>query len=253
MIRRHVSAALLVRDAFTGRALPADSATLCTVDGQRCAPVWKDGGYLVLTDLPAGAHTITLRRRGYLEETLTAPVADGRTWEGWTSLRPGPGYAFPAGTAWVTLRLLEKKKPLAGAAVWLAPDGGGRLKLAQDRAEAGNRELRLFYSGPESRLPVPGDFLIADRKAPETAALEFVQAGRAELARPLEYGHVRGKELMFARQYRTDGDGQLSCVLRQSGKLWVLWAGRLSELDIQPGENRLDVSEQSDLAREGGR
>ena len=139
MIRRHVSAALLVRDAFTGRALPADSATLCTVDGQRCAPVWKDGGYLVLTDLPAGAHTITLRRRGYLEETLTAPVADGRTWEGWTSLRPGPGYAFPAGTAWVTLRLLEKKKPLAGAAVWLAPDGGGRLKLAQDRAEAGNR------------------------------------------------------------------------------------------------------------------
>lgn len=243
MIRRHVSAALLVRDGFTGRVFPTGSGTLCTVDGQRYTPVWKDGGYLVLTDLPAGEHTVKLRRHGYLEETLTVPAADGRAWEGWAALRPGPGYAFPAGTAWVTLRLLEKKKPLAGAEVWLAPDGGGRLKLAQDRAKAGDRELRLFCSGPESLLPVPGDFLIADQKNPETAALEYMQGGRAELARPLAYGHGRGKELMFAQRYRTGADGQLSCVLRQSGKLWVLWAGRLSELDIQPGENRLDVSE----------
>lgn len=243
MIRRHVSAALLVRDAFTGFALPSGSGTLCTVDGQRCTPVWKDGGYLVLTDLPAGEHTVTLRRHGYLEETLTVPVSDGRAWEGWTGLRPGPGYVFPAGTAWVALQLLEKKKPLADAEVWLAPDGGGRLKLAQDQAKAGDRELKLFYSGAESRLPVPGDFLIADRKNPETAALEFLQDGRAELARPLEFSHTRGKELMFAQRYRTDGDGALRCVLRQSGRLWVLWAGRLSELDIQPGENRLKVSE----------
>jgi len=242
MIRRRVSAALLVRDAFTGRPFPSGSGTLCTVDGQRCTPVWKDGGYLALTDLPAGEHTISLRRQGYLEETLTVPVTDGRAWEGWIDLRPGTGYAFPPGTAWVHLTLLEKKKPLADAEVWLAPDGGGRLKLAQDQAKAGDRELKLFYSGAESRLPVPGDFLIADRKRPETAALEFMQNGLAGLARPLEYGHARGKELMPAQRYRTGGDGELRCVLRESGKLWVLCAGRLSELDVQPGENRLDVS-----------
>lgn len=242
MIRRRVSAALLVRDAFTGLALPPGSGTLCTVDGQPFTPVWKDGGYLVLTDLPAGEHTVTLRRHGYLEETLTVPAADGRAWEGWTGLRPGPGYAFPAGTAWVCLRLLEKKKPLAGAEVWLAPDGGGRLKLAQDQAKAGDRELKLFYAGPESRLPVPGDFLIVDKKNPETAALECMRSGRAGLARPLEYDHARGKELMSAQRYGTGGNGEISCVLRESGKLWVLCAGRLSELDVQPGENRLDVS-----------
>ena len=242
MIRRRVSAALLVRDAFTGLALPPGSGTLCTVDGQPFTPVWKDGGYLVLTDLPAGEHTVALRRHGYLEETLTVPVADGRAWQGWTGLRPGPGYAFPAGTAWVCLRLLEKKKPLAGAEVWLAPDGGGRLKLAQDQAKAGDRELKLFYASPESRLPVPGDFLIVDKKNPETAALECMRSGRAGLARPLEYDHARGKELMPAQRYGTGGNGEISCVLRESGKLWVLCAGRLSELDVQPGENRLDVS-----------
>ena len=196
----------------------------------------------MLTDLPAGEHTVTLRRHGYLEETLTVPAADGRAWEGWTGLRPGPGYAFPAGTAWVCLRLLEKKKPLAGAEVWLAPDGGGRLKLAQDQAKAGDRELKLFYASPESRLPVPGDFLIVDKKNPETAALECMRSGRAGLARPLEYDHARGKELMPAQRYGTGGNGEISCVLRESGKLWVLCAGRLSELDVQPGENRLDVS-----------
>lgn len=242
MIRRQVSAALLVRDAFTGRALPTGNGTLCTVDGQRCTPVWKDGGYLVLTDLSPGEHTITLRRQGYQEKTLTVPVADGRAWEGWTGLQPGPGYVFPAGTAWVYLTLLAKKQPLEDAEVWLAPDGGGKLKLAQDKAKAGDRELKLFYSGAESLLPVPGDFIIADQKNPETAALEFLQNGRAELARPLEYSHVRGKELMFAQRYQTGRDGQLSCVLRESGKLWVLCAGKLSPLEIQPGENRLEVN-----------
>lgn len=242
MIRRRVSVALLVRDAFTGRTFSSGSGTLCTVDGQICAPLWKDGGYLVLTDLPAGEHTITLRRQGYREETLTVPVADSRAWEGWTGLRPGPGYVFPAGTAWVYLTLLEKKKPLADAEVWLAPDGGGRLKLAQDQAKAGDQELRLFYSGVESRLPVPGDFLIADQKHPETAALESMQGGKARLARPLACGHARGKELMPAQRYRTSGDGVCSCVLRESGKLWILCAGKLSALDIQLGENRLEVS-----------
>ena len=89
---------------------------------------------------------------------------------------------------------------------------------------------------------VPGDFLIADKKNPETAALECLQGGLAGLARPLEYAHTRGKELMPAQRYAAGGDGEISCVLRESGKLWVLCAGRLSELDVQPGENRLDVS-----------
>lgn len=200
--------------------------------------MWKDGGYLVLTDLAPGEHTVTLRRRGYLEQTITVPVAGGQAWEGWTGLRPGPGYAFPAQTAWVELTLDGGKA--GGAALWLAPDGGGRLKLAQDKVQAGDREARVFCSG--GRLPVPGDFLIADRKKPETTAVECIQDGRALLARPLAHSHSRGTELMFAQQYRTDGDGRVRCVLRESGKLWVLWEGGLSGVEVQPGENRLSLS-----------
>jgi len=242
MIRRQVSAALLVRDAFTGQPFPRGNGTLCQVDGRHYTPVWKDGGYLVLTDLSPGEHTVTLRRQGYLDQTLTVPVAGGRPWEGWTGLLPGPGYPFPARTAWVELTLLAKKKPAVGVEVWLAPDGGGKLKLAQDKANAGDRELKLFYSGVESQLRVPGDFLIAGKKTAEVAALEDFWNGKAQLARPLTGSYMRGEELMPAQRYESGGDGRLNCVLRESGRLWALCEGKLSALEVQPGKNRLALS-----------
>ncbi len=237
MIRRQVSVALLVRDAFTGYPFPSAHGTFCEVDGQRCTPVWKEGGYLVLTDLPPGEHTVTLRRQGYLEESLTAVTGDGRPWEGWMSLRPGADCRLPVQAVRVSLAVSGPQN----TEIWLAQDGGGKLKLAQEKAEAGARQLKVFCSGPESRQPVPGDFLIADAKNPETAALESLQNGRACLARPLLYGHARGKELMFAQRYQAGGDGRIECVLRESGKLWVLCGKTLSSWEIMPGENKIKI------------
>lgn len=238
MIRRQVSAAILVRDAFTGRPVPTGSGTLCQVDGLHYIPVWKEGGYLVLTDLPPGEYSVTLRRRGYLDRTITVSAVNGQPWEGWADLFPGPGYPFPAQAAWV--ELTWKKKRPADAEVWLA-SGGGALKLAQDKAEAGDRELKLFCSSVEGCLPVPGEFLLAGKKTPEVVPVESFQKGRAKLARPLTGSHARGEELMPALRYEPDENGQLHCVLRESGTLWVLCGGRLSALAVQPGENRLEL------------
>ena len=59
MIRIHVSAVCRVRDGFTGKILEG-SRLQCDLDGARCRPTAKPGGYLVLTDLPAGPHRLSL-------------------------------------------------------------------------------------------------------------------------------------------------------------------------------------------------
>ena len=60
MIRIHVSAVCRVRDGFTGKILEG-SRLQCDLDGARCRPTAKPGGYLVLTNLPAGPHRLSLR------------------------------------------------------------------------------------------------------------------------------------------------------------------------------------------------
>ena len=88
MIRRKVSAALLVRDGFTGQPIQSGSALLCRLNGQRIRPVFKNGGYLVLTDLDAGEHSLSLTARGFVTETVSLTVG-GAPLETEIALRPG--------------------------------------------------------------------------------------------------------------------------------------------------------------------
>ena len=77
MIRRTVSAALLLRDGFTGAALKNGAATVCLLDGKPLQrPIWKRDGYLVLTDLTPGEHSLSIRRSGYRDETVALTVTE---------------------------------------------------------------------------------------------------------------------------------------------------------------------------------
>ena len=53
MIRVRLSAALAVRDGFTGKPM-AQNAVGCILDGQVCHPGYRPGGYLIFTNLAPG-------------------------------------------------------------------------------------------------------------------------------------------------------------------------------------------------------
>ena len=72
MIRRQVSAAVLLRDGFTGRVLTG--GTVCRLDGQPLRPLWKPEGYLILENLVPGSHRLELLRGGFCPAELTLEI-----------------------------------------------------------------------------------------------------------------------------------------------------------------------------------
>lgn len=232
MIRRRVSAVLRLRDGFTGRVLPG--GTVCLLDGRPLRhPLWKEGGYLVIQDLAAGPHSLEVRCAGFRPVTLT--VEAGRTlWEEVVDLTPGEGYPFPAGTADLTIRFAGGGAPADGETVWVGMKGDVVLKLAQDKADPAETALRLFCQGPESRLPVPGHFILADPKAPELAALRSLRDGAGELEQPLAQTHPRGTEWVAARPCAVQS-GAVQMRFAGPGQVWIFCRGALACTRVESG------------------
>ena len=114
-----------VRDGFTGKILEG-SHLQCDLDGARCRPTAKPGGYLVLTDLPAGPHRLSLRCPGYQEEWVE--FSAGRdTQELDVTMKPGRGYPLQRDMIRLTLTVTEGGAPAAGRILWLAAPGQSEL------------------------------------------------------------------------------------------------------------------------------
>lgn len=241
MIRRSVSAALLVRDGFSGQTLPDGSGTRCLLDGRPVSAIWKKDGYLVLTDLEAGAHTLSLLRHGYREETISLTVGKGFQ-EGTVSLKPGPGYRFPASTARlsVTVKTGEPAVPLVEKEVWTGITGTLHLKLAQDKQKKQTDVVRVFCQGSPSLFPAPGWFLVADTASPELVYVRALHTEEAELAEPMTAPHSRGKELVPVQPFRTDGEGKIEALFRQGGTVYLFYGGSWKKTEVQPGEQSFE-------------
>lgn len=235
MIHRIVSAALLLRDGFTGRALPTGSVLTCAEEGRRLPVIRKNGGWAILTDLAAGKHTVTLRCAGFCAETLSFETEEGKQAEPVVDLRPGRGYPYPPGTAFLKLTL-------AGAAdteLWAGMSGAVRLSAAQ--AKAGETDMQLVARGPRERLPIPGRFLLADGKTPELVMLRSMDsAGAAKAEEPLQSAHARGTELIPMRRFVTDGAGEAELSFPAAGTLLLYHAGVCREAELKPGKQELD-------------
>ena len=78
-----------------------------------------------------------------------------------------------------------------------------------------------------SALPVPGVFLLEEGKAPELVTLQAVEGEDGRLTAPLAHAHTRGKALLPAQQYRTDGQGRISVMLREAVRLAVFCNGSI--------------------------
>lgn len=240
MIRRSVSAVCLLRDGFTGRSLSAVSLR-CELDGRPCVPLRKPGGYLVLTDQEPGEHQLLIRSRGYQDETVIFSAAPGKVAEEVLALKPGPDYFFPAGVTRLTLTLTSGGRRLAASDVWLAAPSRAELKLSQERAETGARDIRLFCRGAVSLLPIPGPFLLSDGGNSEIVQLHTLAGETGALAAPLHKSHIRGRAFLPAQRFWTDSDGVLSAVFPSSGVFALLADGRYGELELKEGENALSL------------
>ena len=241
MIRRTANAVFLLRDGFSGKTLTDGSATRCLIDGLPLRrPIWKRDGYLVLTDLAPGEHVLQISRSGYQDERIPISVAEGRPMEDTIALKPGAGYRFPRETVRVALELRRGGAPAAGEQVWLGVKPRARLKLAQEKTGAGDAEAHLFCDGNVSQLPVPGHFLLADRKAPELAYLRSLCGETGEFAPPLTMAHARGTELVPMQLYSADEMGAVRVLLREPGALMGFCAGRVYESQLDPGEQTIE-------------
>ena len=113
MIRRQVSAVVLLRDGFTGRVLTG--GTVCRLDGQPIRPLWKPEGYLILENLTLGTHRLELLRGGFCPAELTLEIREGTLREETVDLQPGSGYPFPPETAALTVQVQGKKVSQRGS------------------------------------------------------------------------------------------------------------------------------------------
>jgi hypothetical protein len=241
MIRRTVSAAFLLRDGFTGRTLSDGAQTRCLLDGRPLQrPVWKRDGYLVLTDLAPGPHQLLIRRSAYQDELVSLFVRDGAALEDTISLKPGAGYRFPPETVRVTLKLKKGRRAVSGALFWLGVQPRTRLALAQEKAEAGDAQAHLFCEGSPALHPIPGHFLLADRKAPELVYLRSLRDETGEFSPPLTLPHVRGTELIAMQSYSSDKAGCAQVLLRAPGTLLGFCNGAVLEAPVHSGEQSLE-------------
>ncbi len=240
MIRRRVSAALLLRDGFTGAMLKEPSATRCLLDGRPLPrPIWKRDGYLILTDLLPGEHLLLIRRSGYRDEPVPLQVREDRPLEDTVFLKPGAGYRFPPETVRVSLSLRRGKDPAAGETVWLGLQPRARLKLAQEKMEAGDDRAHLFCEGNASALPVPGHYLLTDQ-TPELVFLRSLKEETGEFFPPMALPHSRGALFVPVQPYRADDAGCVQVLLREPGTLTCFCGGNVRQEPLQAGEQKLE-------------
>jgi hypothetical protein len=241
MIRHGMSAAYLLRDGFSGAVLTDGSATRCLLDGRPLRrPLWKREGYLVLTDLEEGEHLLQISRRGYRDEFVTIPAGEARPVEDTITLKPGAGYRFPRETVRVSLTLKKGGSAAGGQRIWLGTAPRFRLKLAQEKTEAGDEEAHLFCEGNAALLPIPGHFLMADGKGPELVYLRSLRGETGEFAPPLAQSHSRGTEFIPMQSYAADEGGLVQVLLREPGKLTGFAGGRVFEAELHAGEQELE-------------
>ena len=240
MISFRVSAVCYVRDGYTGLPLQP-SALLCKLDGLPCHPVRKKEGYLVFTNLAPGPHRLSLRCAGYQEEwvdfTLGETAVDLEV-----AMKPGRGYAFRTAVTRLTVTVSDGDGPAEGRVLWVAAPSVPEIKLAQTKAEAGEKSFRIFCKG--SVRPRTGTYLINDKEKSEIIRLVEMDGEMGLLERPLTFDHSRGKLLMPAQSYHTDEKGMLQAVFTRpcAAKLFSVEKGLLADITLAEGENTAEVT-----------
>lgn len=239
MIRTRVSAVFQVRDGFAGRIIEG-SNLICALDGTTVRPTAKPGGYLVLTNLPAGEHQLLIRCVGYQDEYVEFTVEETGFREIYVALKPGRQYLFRQSVIRLRLQLSDD---LQGKQVWISAPTVVECKVAQTKAEAGSKQFRVYCKGDQSVLPIPGSFLIEDGENSEIVVLKSLSEELGTVEAPLCRDHGRSRRILPVQRYRCDDDGQIYAAFSMAGTAVVYTgSGAPVSLELSEGENQWDLN-----------
>lgn len=226
MIEIQVSLALNLIDGFTGKPLRPAQAQL-TLDGQRAQAIVKEGGWWVLCDLAPGEHQLEVRGAGFQPERITFEGGSGA--QGMRlRLKPAPDYRFGRRVTTLTVQLTNKKgEPLPHRTLYaLLPGRENELRLAQDEAKAGVKQLKLYASVPPGNLPIPGLFRMGEGAQAEMVRISSAQEdGCYRLTNPLGRDRRRGCTVRAVAAYTTDEQGRAFLALRQEESARLILVG----------------------------
>ena len=246
MIQFRVSLVLCVRDAFTGKAV-VRNAVRCQLDGSPYVPQYKEGGYFVFVDLPAGEHTVMLLGAYYQNEILEVTTTHDSMQEQMVKLKPAANYPFERGVVRLSGTLENKGKAIQAGHIYIAPQyAATEIKIAQDQAEVGATEMRVYFRGRGERIAVPSEYLIVDGKNSEIVLLKEINDETGVLGAPLQYTHKRGKAVYGVTQYLADDKGRFLAFLPEAVRVTVFCAQYryIEDFDLGEKDNEITVNVQ---------
>jgi len=249
-MHRHVSLALNLKDGYRNTPVSSGSAVRVRLDGDWFVPIYKEGGWFVFTGLPAGEHKIELLNPVFIPERLAVTIPPNQ--EGYLeihrSLQPSPSYPFPAHTTKIRGKLRAKSAVLPDAELLIvSTQERDMLKVAEDDAAAGKRQVRLYSASKRVLMNIPGVFFIVDGKNSELCSLTDAQDGIFTLAEPLLYAHKRGVALRAVRRFKSDENGAFFAALDDASEELMAYVrtgqGYLEKkIAVRPGEmNEMDL------------
>lgn len=250
-MHKHVSLAIHLKDGYRNTSIASGSAVRVLLDGDVFVPIFKEGGWFVFTDLPAGEHWLDLQNNRFIPERLSVTIPENQ--KGYVeihhNLQPAPGYPFPANTTKIQGTLRMKNAVLAETELLIVSKlDRDLLKVAQDDAAAGKRQIRLFSDNKRVLMNIPGVFFVVDEGKNELCSITDAQEGEYTLSEPLLYAHKRGVALRAVRMFRSDLNGAFFAALDNDAAELTVYVrterGYLEKkLAVVPGEmNVIDIA-----------
>ncbi len=220
---KQLSFALRLSDVCLNRVLLSSEASIY-VDGVLCRHEYKKDGYFIFTDLPEGTRKVTISSFKFQTEILDINVDYSHN----ISAQQRVHYIMlnPSERHPQAVRMPSIRGSAPGSEYIYILRERCELKVAEDTAQEGNTQLRLFCSGAQPQLP--SVFRINDKKASnsELITLSGYKDNIYQLSEPLKHSHPRSSSVIALIRVRCDADGGFFFVIppdfrpdKESGKI----------------------------------
>lgn len=198
----YISIILKIMDRFKKRILLAPEVSIF-MNNQRIKPLYKPGGYFIFTNLPAGRACFEITSPIYRTEKVVADIPKAGNGYILNHLMMSPSKIYPFGGPVTTVsgRITIGGVPFTEQQFHLLPgDGEEVMKIAEDQAGAGNKSLKLFIAVAETKLSIPGKYMIKDKEEAKREFCLITQNADKDEIYPLEkgmaYSHLRATPLI---------------------------------------------------------
>lgn len=188
MVVKRLSCVFRLTDGCMNRPLSGSEAALYS-GGARLHHEYKQGGYFVVTDLPAGDYTITILAHGYQRETARITVGEETSGSGLAHVNYialNPSAEHPA-----AVRMASVTGTAAGIDTLYVVRPVGNMRVAEDSVSAGSSEIRMFSEGKTPAFPL--DFVIGSGAGAEIVTFTGSENGICRTAQPFRHPHKRSE------------------------------------------------------------